>query len=674
MNQNIEIRGAREHNLKNVNVDIPRGKFVVITGVSGSGKSSLAFDTLYAEGYRKYMESLSVDARRQLEQVGKPDVDFIHGISPVVAIDQHSTLSSNPRSTVATATEIADYARLVWALLGDQRCPDDGGKILNKTLDECVDAVTSLPEGSKAYILAQDFAGKAAAVREELKVLSARGWQRVRLNGKIEDLEFAEDIELPKSGAILLELVIDRLAISPASRSRIADSLELAFKEGGGKAKVSYCAPDSEDWLDLPLNTALSCEKCGKIYEALTPRMFSYNHPDGACPECAGIGRAMKFNPALIVPDDSKSVRGGAIKPMRLGTRYVIIRRNAIFKQLAALVPFDPRMPWKNLPQDVKDLLVYGDPDRLFDLKLRRGTRKTEKVPYWGALAELDETYRATVSDTLRARLAAFQVSTVCGACKGSRLNPRARNVFVGGVSFDAFLAMSVERAAQFVATIERGGEVAQAVIEAIKGLQERLNFLCRVGLSYISLGREYSTLSGGESQRIRLATQLGMDLTGVTYILDEPSIGLHPSDNNMLFDALDNLRDKGNTVIVVEHDKDAMLRSEHLIELGAGAGELGGNIVFEGTAQRCMKDAATVTGRYLAGKIKVENPRGALKPDGRLIKIRGASEHNLKNINVDFPVGLMSVVCGVSGSGKSTLVNEILAKHAAYKLNGEKK
>ncbi len=670
MNSNIQIRGAREHNLKGVNVDIPRGKFTVITGVSGSGKSSLAFDTLYAEGYRKYMESLSVDARRQLEQMPRPNVDFIKGISPVVAIEQNSTLSSNPRSTVATATEIADYARLIWTLLGEQRCPADGAKIESKTLDECVDKVLALGEGVKAYILAQEFSAKSAVLKEELKNLAVKGWQRARVDGKIIDLDDEQAISAIKGNNLLLEIVIDRLVINPNMRSRIADSLELAFREGGGRARLFYQV--GEKFKELNLNTALACVKCGKTYGELTPRMFSYNHPDGACEECSGIGKVMKFNPKLVVPDDTKSVRSGAIKPMRFGSKNMIIKRNAIFKQLAEQIPFDPKMPWKDLPEDVKKILLFGDEKRLFNLKIKRGKSRPEPTAYWGALAELDKVYKGICSDAFRARLSSYQISSTCEACNGTRLNARSNNIFVEGKTFGDFLAMTVENALKFVHKIKRSDKVASAISEALNGLEQRLGFLSKVGLSYVELRREYSTLSGGESQRIRLATQLGMDLVGVTYVLDEPSIGLHPSDNEMLFDALENLRDRGNTLVVVEHDKDAMLRSDHLIELGAGAGECGGNLVFEGTAKDCEKKSKTITGKYLAGELKITNPK-ILRPDSRFIKIKSAAENNLKNIDVDIPVGLMTVVCGVSGSGKSTLVNEILAKQAAYELNKAK-
>lgn len=673
--EKMEIRGAREHNLKNVNLDIPRGKIVAFTGRSGSGKSSLAFDTIYAEGYRKYMESLSADARRLLSQIDKPAVESIRGLSPVIAIEQVKSLGSNPRSTLATLTEIADYARVLWSLAGEQRCPKDGGKISRRSVDECVDAVLALPQGSRVYILAPRGSFKPAAAKAEIKSLRQRAWQRARLNGEIFELDdpAAERglFEKFKSEKLLkLDLVIDRFPLSSAARGRIADSLELALREGADKALAAYSAGDKSG--ALVLSTAFACEKCGEIYAPLTVRNFSFNHPDGACKFCGGIGRVMRTSEKLAVPDDSKSVAGGAIKAWRVGAKSIIIAHNRILRQLAEQIPFDTSVPWRDLPAETRKILLYGDDSRTYFLRLKRGNCKAAEVHFGGVLAEVDRLCAETTSDGLRARLSVFQMSSECPVCGGARFSERTRNVFVEGVSYDKFCAMSVAESLAFVKSLESLKKY-DSVRDAVNGLRDRLGFLNTVGLSYISLDREASTLSGGEAQRARLATQLGMDLTGVTYVLDEPTIGLHPSDDAMLIGALKTLKDRGNSVLLVEHDEAALRAADWVVELGPEAGEKGGELTFNGTLADCLKSKTSRTGMYLSGRAKIGRPSPRLSPANGWLTVKKARENNLKNIDVKFPVGLFTVVCGVSGSGKSTLVNDILAKAAAAKLNGAK-
>ncbi|MBR6389311.1 MAG: excinuclease ABC subunit UvrA [Opitutales bacterium] len=667
MSDIIQVRGARQHNLKNVNIDIPRGKIVTITGVSGSGKSSLAFDTVYAEGYRKYMESLSADVRAAMGAIAKPDVDYIRGLPPVIAVEQNVSAATNPRSTLATATEIADYARIIWCVAGVQKCPHDGGEIKRRSLDECVGEILELPEGGKLYLLAPFLQGKKAAAAAGLEELKKRGWQRARANGEIFELdEPAAQKALKAENTI--EIVVDRIKVGEGARSRISDSLELALKEGGGKA-VALCEFGGKTF-EKVLSTALSCSVCGRVFDEITPRSFSHNHPDGACPECNGIGRVMSFDERLVVPDTSKSIYGGALKPYRIGSKYLILHRCSLLKKLSLQYPFDRKAPWKDLPQDVRDFILYGDKNRAFDI--RRGkSKKGEPFYFGGVLAELNHYYAHGASDAAVAKLGAYMVSSVCKACGGSRLNARSRNVFVEGKSYSDFMAMPVSAALEFVKTL-KGGKF-DAISEAVGGLRDRLDFLGRVGLQYLHLNREYSTLSNGEARRARLAAQLGMELVGAAYILDEPTIGLHSADNDRLIGAIKKLRDGGNSVILVEHDADAMKSSDCIVELGPKAGFSGGEVVFSGTLAECKKSMASRTGAYLSGRARIEKFSPAPIPDGRVLRVKGAREHNLKNITVDFPVGMLTVVCGVSGSGKSTLVNEILAKEAARKLNGAK-
>lgn len=673
-NTYIYIKGAREHNLKNIELRLPRGKLVVITGVSGSGKSSLAFDTLYAEGYRKYMESLSVRARQLLDQVKRPDVDFIQGLSPVIAIEQHEAGGSNPRSTVATATEVADYARLLWAVCGESHCPKDGAVIERRTLDDCIERIFKEPSGSRLMILAPYLKEKVSLAREEVQSLRQRGFQRVRINGKECRLD-EPGFTLPHAQEIVLDIVVDRIVLAPDQRSRLADSLELAFKEGKDRAIILVQSTRDGTWHEFGVSRDFACVLCGSVYEPLTPRHFSSNHPQGACTRCRGLGEEMAFNEALIVADPEASIRSGAIKPWRLGSKAMIIKRNAILKQLAEQLPFDPTIPWRSLPKAVQQVIMHGAGERLFAFKLKSGNSKPEKLPFKGVLADLQESFETTSSDGLKAKLMAYQVFSPCTACAGTRFNERVRSVFVGGISIDRFLGQSIRASSVFVQKLARQAkrERWMHADEPLEGLMQRLSFLEKVGVGYLTLDRSYATLSGGEVQRVRLATQLGMGLVGVIYVLDEPSIGLHARDHQKLLDCIFELRDRGNAVIVVEHDRQTIAMADHLVELGPSAGRLGGELMFEGTPQEILTAKRSITGKYLSGALKLERDALRLKPRGDVLAIRGACEHNLKQVDVSFPVGLVTCVCGVSGSGKSTLVNGILGKAAAFRLNRAK-
>jgi len=664
----IEIKGARAHNLRNIDVKIPRDKLVVITGLSGSGKSSLAFDTLYAEGYRKYMDSLSVGVRTLLEQMEKPDVDYIHGLSPVIAIEQREGTINNPRTTVASVTEILDYARLLWPIAGKPACPKDGGDIVRRTLDDCVGEILELPEGAKLILVAPVAKGKPSFIREEIERLEQKGFQRVRVDGELFEASEAAGYRF-KGTSIDLEVVIDRVVVRANQRSRIADSLEIAFKEGEDRATALILDDDGNE-TPKPLRQSFSCIKCGTIYPMLTPRHFSYNHPEGACPCCDGLGRSLVFAPELVVPDPTKSVKDGAIKPWRVGPKRTIIRNNAILRALADQVPFDIDEPWEELPESIRQLLLWGDPEHEYEL--RTFTRKTEWRPFEGVIPALEHTFATTKSGWLKSRLMLFQTSRPCPECHGKRLNPYSLGVTLAGKDFATFMASSVEKADAFAKKL-LAENTNEKLRDALIGLERRLHFLNEVGLGYLTLEREYVTLSGGEAQRVRLASQLGMQLVGVTYILDEPSIGLHPSDNGKLLDVLETLRDTGNTVVVVEHDPTTIQAADHLIELGPGAGNAGGQIIFEGTPKQAARSSVSLSGPFLSGEACVEKSVPTLPAMNGFLSVKGATHNNLQDIDVDFPLGLLTCVTGVSGSGKSSLVNDILAQAAAFKLNGAK-
>ncbi len=668
----IHLKGAREHNLKNLELKIPRNRFVVLTGPSGSGKSSLAFDTIYAEGYRQYMESLSAQARQVLAQLQRPDVDFIHGLSPVLAIEQR-TGGDSPRSTVATATEVADYTRLLWALCGEQHCPRDGGRVRQRSLDDCITQLYREAPSERAVLLAPFMCAKPAVLRDELPRLHQRGFQRVRLAGEIKQLD---DPKLIPGGAaeVAVEIVVDRIVLKTEQRSRLADSLELAFREGQNRAVVLVQKTADGPWREVSLSQNLSCEVCGDTFEPLTSRHFSFNHKEGACPDCGGLGRQRSFNEDLIVPDPAKSVREGAIKPWRIGGKSLIIRHNALLKQLAAQLPYEPETPWCDLPATVRHMLLHGAGERLFSFKLRR-MRTPKAMPFTGVLADLMESYRHTESDGFRARLSTYMISGECPGCHGGRLNPRSAAVRLGGLGITEFTAQDVGVALAAVRRLRAELMGHAAAGEVLDGIEQRLHFLNETGLGYLTLGREYATLSGGEAQRVRLATQLGLGLIGVIYVLDEPSVGLHPHDNQRLIATLRELRDRGNTVLVVEHDEETLRSADELIELGPGAGTEGGQILFQGSPADCARlpPGASRTGAYLAGKAGVEREVSVRRPDDRWLTVQGASEHNLKAIEARFPVGLLTCVTGVSGSGKSSLVNDVLATAAARRLNGAK-
>lgn len=670
--ESISVKGAREHNLQNISLEIPRDQLVVITGVSGSGKSSLAFDTVYAEGYRKYIDSLSTKARMVLEQIPRPDVDFIQGLSPVIALEQRTGSGGSPRSTVATVTEIADFARVLWAVCGTPYCPKDGGLIERRSMDDCLARVFAEPERSRLMILAPWMVTKPAILREELPRLQQRGFQRVRLNGEVRRLDEPDLID-SKAQEVLVEIVVDRIVLSSEQRSRLADSLELAFSEGGDRAIVLIQdKAEPSGWRELPLSNRLACVTCGDVYDVVSPRHFSWNHAEGACPECGGLGETLQFQPELLVPDPLKTVKQGAIKPWRLGSKQMIIKRNAILKQLAEQLPFDPNVAWEELDAEVREQILHGTGSRQFSFKLKGGNSKPKTMEFAGVLADLEAMRRTTTSDGLRARLMAYQTSSCCETCAGRRLRPSSLSVLIEGKSISDFLGMSLQAAETFVASLKADQGYA-TVADAIHGLAERLSFLNQVGLSYLTLNRSYASLSGGEAQRVRLATQLGMSLIGVVYILDEPSIGLHPLDNRRLIQTLLGLRDRGNSVVVVEHDADTMRAADHLIELGPGAGVEGGELIFEGAPRASYEAESSRSGAFLSGRHRVEKHADLLRPMGEWLTVKAATENNLKSVTAAFPVGLLTVVCGLSGSGKSTLVNDVLAKVAALKLNRAK-
>ena len=661
MNEYIKIEGARAHNLKNINVQIPRDKLVVVTGLSGSGKSSLAFDTIYAEGQRRYVESLSAYARQFLGQMDKPDVDNIEGLSPAISIDQKTT-SHNPRSTVGTVTEIYDYLRLLYARAGRPHCPNCGKPITQQSVDQMVDRIMQLPAGAKLLIMAQLVRGKKGEHKKVLEQIRREGYVRVRIDGELHDL--GEEIALEKQKKHTIEIVVDRLVVREGMESRLADSLETALHAGEGVVYVQVV-----DGELLMFSENFACVDCGISLPEIAPRMFSFNSPFGACPVCTGLGSHKEFDPALVVPDPALSVADGVFAPLSKNPNSYGMR--AITALLAAH-DYDAHTPWNRMDKKTQKMLLYGSDEYVsFQYTNMFGEEKEYHVPYEGVLPALTRRYRETDSEEMRESYEDYMTDTPCSACHGARLKPEALAVTVGGKNIAALTALTIREADAFLMAAEQDFTPREAKIagEILKEIHARLHFLLDVGLDYLTLSRAASTLSGGEAQRIRLATQIGSGLMGVLYILDEPSIGLHQRDNNRLLATLRHLRDLGNTLIVVEHDEDTMYAADHIIDIGPGAGEHGGEVVAEGTAAEIMKNPASITGQYLSRKKFIPVPVERRRGNGYFLEIVGASENNLKDVNVKFPLGTLTLVTGVSGSGKSTLVNEILYRGVASRL-----
>lgn len=661
MNEYIKIEGARAHNLKNINVQIPRDKLVVVTGLSGSGKSSLAFDTIYAEGQRRYVESLSAYARQFLGQMDKPDVDNIEGLSPAISIDQKTT-SHNPRSTVGTVTEIYDYLRLLYARAGRPHCPNCGKPITQQSVDQMVDRIMQLPAGAKLLIMAQLVRGKKGEHKKVLEQIRREGYVRVRIDGELHDL--GEEIALEKQKKHTIEIVVDRLVVREGMESRLADSLETALHAGEGVVYVQVV-----DGELLMFSENFACVDCGISLPEIAPRMFSFNSPFGACPVCTGLGSHKEFDPALVVPDPTLSVADGVFAPLSKNPNSYGMR--AITALLAAH-DYDAHTPWNRMDKKTQKMLLYGSDEYVsFQYTNMFGEEKEYHVPYEGVLPALTRRYRETDSEEMRESYEDYMTDTPCSACHGARLKPEALAVTVGGKNIAALTALTIREADAFLMAAEQDFSPREAKIagEILKEIHARLHFLLDVGLDYLTLSRAASTLSGGEAQRIRLATQIGSGLMGVLYILDEPSIGLHQRDNNRLLATLRHLRDLGNTLIVVEHDEDTMYAADHIIDIGPGAGEHGGEVVAEGTAAEIMKNPASITGQYLSRKQFIPVPAERRRGNGHFLEIVGASENNLKDVNVKFPLGTLTLVTGVSGSGKSTLVNEILYRGVASRL-----
>ena len=665
--KNIIVKGAREHNLKNVDVEIPRDKLVVFTGLSGSGKSSLAFDTIYAEGQRRYVESLSSYARQFLGQMEKPQVDYIEGLSPAISIDQKTT-SKNPRSTVGTVTEIYDYLRLLYARIGIPHCPVCGREISRQTVDDIVDSVLELPEGTRIQVMAPIARGKKGQFVKELESAKKDGYVRVRIDGIIYDL--SEKIELDKNKKHNIEIVVDRLVVKESIRSRLADSIETATGLSDGILLVDVIGGEEKLYsLDY------ACPEHGVSIEELEPRMFSFNNPFGACPTCSGLSVFMKPDPNLIVPDKNLSLRQGAIKASGWNNADGGTIAQMYMEGIANKYCFTLDTPFKDIPADGVDAIMYGTKGE--KLKL---TRKNEygtgsyMTAFEGICNNIERRYKETTSDWSRAELEQCMSTVKCPECHGARLRKESLCVTVGGINIDEFANKSIVKAIEFLDSLtltDREQMIAKLIVKEIK---DRLTFLRSVGLGYLTLARSSSSLSGGESQRIRLATQIGSSLVGVLYILDEPSIGLHQRDNEKLLNTLRNLRDIGNTLIVVEHDEDTMRAADYIVDVGPGAGIHGGNIVCTGTAEDIMNCKESITGQYLSGRKKIPVPAKRRKGNGKSLKIIGARENNLKNIDAEIPLGEFVCVTGVSGSGKSSLINEILYKRLVTELNGAKK
>ena len=661
----IQIRGARTHNLRNIDLDLPRDQLIVLTGLSGSGKSSLAFDTLYAEGQRRYVESLSAYARQFLSMMEKPDVDHIEGLSPAISIEQKST-SHNPRSTVGTVTEIYDYLRLLYARAGIPRCPDHGTALEAQNVSQMVDAVMQLPAGTRIMLLAPVVAqrkGEHAALLQELRT---QGYLRARIDGEVIELD-----DPPKLKPRLkhdIEVVIDRLAVKPDIEQRLAESFETALDLADGVALVARM--DAPKAAPLAFSNKFACPTCGYSIAELEPRLFSFNNPSGACPDCDGLGVRMFFDPTRVVTHPNLSIAGGAIRGWDHRSAFYF----TMMKALAKHFKFSLDVPWEKLPEKVKNLVLYGSGGEKIQFKYeneKKGNHWEWKHAFEGIIPNMQRRYTETESNAVREELAKFQSTQICSTCKGARLNTAARNVFVQERALPDVASLSVLAALEFFGGLSLSGWRGEIADKIVTEIHNRLKFLADVGLGYLSLDRSADTLSGGEAQRIRLASQIGSGLVGVMYILDEPSIGLHQRDNQRLLDTLINLRDLGNTVLVVEHDREAILAADYVVDLGPGAGVHGGQVVARGTPQQICADAASLTGQYLSGRREIPLPAQRRPFDPQLVlDIKGARGNNLQGVHVQFPVGLMTCVTGVSGSGKSTLVNDTLYRLAAEHIN----
>ncbi len=657
--ETLKIRGARQHNLKNISLDIPRNKLVVITGLSGSGKSSLAFDTIYAEGQRRYVESLSAYARQFLEQMDKPDVDSIEGLSPAICIEQRSS-SRNPRSTVGTVTEIYDYLRVLFARAGQPYCPECGLEISSQTTQEIVDRVLGLESETRIQILSPLIEGRKGEYVQLFKKLRRDGFTRVQVDGEIRLLE--EDIALEKNRKHTIRVIVDRLIVKDSISRRLTDSMELALGLSDGKVVVDVVGDE-----ELFFNQKAACTKCSLSVPELTPQMFSFNNPQGACEECSGLGTKRYFDPALVVPDSKLSLRMGAIAPWE--TRY-----SGYFNQLLESVcrHYDVRMDtsFKDFPEKIKQVFLFGSGKDPIHFVLANGERNHSYTrPFEGVIPNLERRYRETDSNHVRGRIEKFLSMRPCPACNGARLKPISLAVKIGSMSIHEITALSIENTYEFFQMLELESRKKAIAERVLKEIRERLSFLRSVGLNYLSLGRSSGTLSGGEDQRIRLATQISSGLAGVLYVLDEPSIGLHQRDNLRLLGNLKRLRDLGNTVLVVEHDAETILEADHVIDMGPGAGLKGGEVVFEGTPEKLLNHGSSLTGQYLSGKKNIRASTARRKGNGTAIVVTGAGENNLKDITVEIPLGVFTCITGVSGSGKSSLINGILYPALAHRL-----
>ena len=661
----IQIRGARTHNLKNIDLDLPRDKLVVLTGLSGSGKSSLAFDTLYAEGQRRYVESLSAYARQFLSMMEKPDVDHIEGLSPAISIEQKST-SHNPRSTVGTVTEIYDYLRLLYARAGIPRCPDHGAPLEAQNVSQMVDTVLALPAGTKIMLLAPVVKARKGEHLAKLEELKTQGFLRARIDGEVIELDDPPKLDARKKHDV--DVVVDRLTVKPDIELRLAESFETALGLAEGVALVAFM--DSPKKAPIAFSNKFACPICGYSIAELEPRLFSFNNPSGACPDCDGLGVRMFFDPVRVVTNPNLSLAGGAIRGWDHHNGFYF----TMIQALAKRYKFDVTKPWDELPEKIRKIVLWGNDGEKIQFKYenkKKGNQYQWVHAFEGIVPNMQRRYSETESGAVREELAKFQSTQVCATCKGARLNAAARNVFVQERPLPEIASLSVTAALEFFAGLSLKGWRGEIADKIVNEIRNRLKFLADVGLGYLSLDRAADTLSGGEAQRIRLASQIGSGLVGVMYILDEPSIGLHQRDNQRLLDTLVHLRDLGNTVLVVEHDREAILAADHVVDLGPGAGVHGGQVVASGTPKEIMANAASLTGQYLSGRREIPLPSSRREFDPQLVlEIQGARGNNLKNVTVQIPVGLMTCVTGVSGSGKSTLVNDTLYRLAAQKIN----